>query len=318
MLSAIRRATAGQVRLGGELAIRSASRIAVRFAAPQLMPVVPSGIRVAAVFARGYAGRGRPKGSTTKTSTSAEAKKKPASKTGRAKKTGTAKKTAAAKKAPTKAKKPQKKPAEKPARRPKRELTEEQKTKLEIRDLKKKALVREQPKGLPDKPWSVFTAQRLRAAGRMEGLEVMMPQISVDFKALPSDEVEKLNAIAQQNKVANQVKFQNWIDSHTPQEIRAANLARLQLRRKHGITKYRSIPDARYPKQNLTPFVAFVKSRFPSMADDPSHAKDKLMKIAVEWKGLSAEERKPFHEIAATDTARRQKELDAYREQGSQ
>jgi hypothetical protein len=147
------------------------------------------------------------------------------------------------------------------------------------------------------------------------------------------------------------VTFQNWVDSHTPQVIRAANLARQLLKRKHGITTYRTIPDARYPKQNMTPFIAFVKARFQSLANDSSSAKDKLLKIAAEWKGLSAEERKvrlrelhpktlapssylllrmrmlstvancmtqPYHDIAVADTARRQKELDAYHEQGSQ
>jgi ATPase subunit of ABC transporter with duplicated ATPase domains len=162
------------------------------------MPAVPSGVRVAAVFARGFAERSRPKGSTKKTSTPAEAKQKRATKTGSAKKTSTAKKTATAKKASTKTKKSEKKPAnklakkpaKKPARKPKRVLTDEEKTKLEIRNLRKKALLREQPKMLPDKAWNVYIAQRLKVVGRSEGLAAVMPQLSTEFKALSSDEVQ--------------------------------------------------------------------------------------------------------------------------------
>lgn len=161
--------------------MRDASRLVLRVA-PRPTTVIPSGVRVAAVFARGFAearrGRGRPPKSSTprrgrppKASTAAKGtktKKSAAGKRGRKKKTAKAK-----------AKKAEKKKTAKKLAKPQEELTEEEKTKREIKALKKKALLRV-PKTLPETPWMIFCSQR------------MHEEWSERFKGIPQSEKEVL------------------------------------------------------------------------------------------------------------------------------
>jgi hypothetical protein len=173
MWSAIGRATAQQVRVGATLSIRSTGRIAAKLAL-RPAPVIPSGIRVAAVFARGFASAARPK-KTSKAGTSKVAKKKPATK-----------KTAKKAKAPA---------AKKPKRvREKKPLTEEQKAKLQLRELRKTALLKEEPARLPSTPWRLYCGQRvkelLKAGTDANKLGPVMPGLAQDFKALSEAELD--------------------------------------------------------------------------------------------------------------------------------
>jgi hypothetical protein len=183
MWSAIGRATAQQVRVGASLSIRSTGRIAAKLAL-RPAPVIPSGIRVAAVFARGFASAARPK-TTSKAGTSKVAKKKLAAKKATAKKTAT-KKTAKKAKAPA---------AKKPKRvREKKPLTEEQKAKLQLRELRKTALLKEEPARLPSTPWRLYCGQRvkelLKAGTDANKLGPVMPGLAQDFKALSEAELD--------------------------------------------------------------------------------------------------------------------------------
>lgn len=177
MLPAIGLAAARQVRVAGRLSIHRAAHLAIR---PAI--VIPSGIRIAAVLARGYAEAAakatRKKSATAKTATKekkAKTEKKPAKKA---------------------AKKPAKKPAAK--KKPKKELTEEEKTKLKIKELREKALLKEFPR-LPEGKWPVYVSARMKEAKRERGgsltseeweFKNLVPQIKKDFDALPAEELE--------------------------------------------------------------------------------------------------------------------------------
>lgn len=177
MWSSIGRATARQVRVGGGLSIRTARRIAAQLA-PRAAPIVPSGIRITAVFARGFAEAGRPK--KTATSTTSKTKKPSADKTGE-KKTAT-------KKAGTKKAAKAKRPAAKKAKKVKKVLTDEQKTNRRIRELKKTALLREEPTSLPSTSWMVFVTEQLKEGS--ETIATAMPRISIAYKSLSDSEMQ--------------------------------------------------------------------------------------------------------------------------------
>ncbi|KAK4128389.1 hypothetical protein N657DRAFT_19948 [Parathielavia appendiculata] len=308
MWSAIGRATAQQVRIGGRLWVRSTSRLAAKLPA-RVAPIIPSGVRVAAVFSRGFAEAGRPK-KTSKAATSKVAKKAAAKKPATKKKTATKKPARKAKKAPA-AKKAKPVKAKKP-------LTEEEKVKREIRALKKTGLLKEEPARLPENPWLVYSSQRVKKAYLELGPDLNLPDVMAglasDYKALSTAEMEELRAVCAQNKIANKTALRNWLDNYTPQQIHEANLARKQLRRKHKIQTRPTFDDPRYPSRPLNSYAAFVKSRFHvSGINDPTSAKSTLLRIASEWKQLGAEERKAFEEIAKTDSDRFAKEMEPYR-----
>jgi hypothetical protein len=103
--------------------------------------------------------------------------------------------------------------------------------------------------------------------------------------------VQELHTTAERNKLANQVAYKNWVDSYTPQEINAANNARLLLKRVYNKKSKRQIQDPRFPKQPLTSYAAFVQARWQSGAV-VGDAKVQMTNLSAEWKKLSPEERK--------------------------
>jgi hypothetical protein len=104
--------------------------------------------------------------------------------------------------------------------------------------------------------------------------------------------MQKLRATAQQNKVANEAVLRDWIQSRTVREIYEANLARHYLRRKFGIAKS-TFDDPRYPARPVNSWAAFVKSRYHGVSEAGDlNQQTKMVKLAQEWKQLSAEERK--------------------------
>ncbi|KAK4144704.1 uncharacterized protein C8A04DRAFT_27643 [Dichotomopilus funicola] len=319
MLSAIGQATG---RVGGRLAIRTVGRFTAQQAL-RATPVIPSGIRIAAVFTRNYAAAKTTKTSTTKA-------KKPAAKKTTAKKTTaskttkkvTAKAKAAPKKRATKKKATKKKAAKKPARKLKKDMTEEEKVQLRIRKLREVALLKEEPTKLPTSAWTVYLTQRVRdsakdhtvGGGEKFLLGGIAKQAASDFKGLSEAALEPLTAQAEENKVASSVAHRNWVDSYSPERIHKANLARKLLKKKHSVSSY-PISDPRFPKRSLTLYVSYSKTRFfsPELANLSS--RERIKTIAGEWKKLGPEERQRFQSIADTDKARYLKEMAAVKEQ---
>lgn len=189
MWSAIGRAAARQLRVGGRLPIRCASRLAVHaHVAGQATAAVPSGFWVAAVFQRGYAEtRGRPRKTDTPTKTRARAATKaPAKKKATAKKRAAAKKSAAQKLAEKKKKKKAEMTAE--------EIAEE-KRKLRIKELRKMAALKP-PTKLPDSAWQIYMNQAVKE--KLKGKQTLEPHASLigavrdlaeSYKTLPAAEV---------------------------------------------------------------------------------------------------------------------------------
>jgi hypothetical protein len=148
------------------------------------VPAIPSGIRVAAVFARGLAAVGRPR-KTAKTEDSAVPKTKSADKKAPAKKT-------AAKKPAAKAKATAEKKKKATVGRPKAPLTEEAKTRLKIRELRKKALLKEEPRDLPSTPWMILLGERTKVMKEDPSIRLVgvARKAATEYKALPAAELE--------------------------------------------------------------------------------------------------------------------------------
>lgn len=311
MLSAFGRAAVRQVCVAGSLSIRSAGRLGA--------PVIPSGYRVVAVFTRGLATAVAPK-RTTRATTAAASKKAPAAKkTTSTKKTTTktAKKPAAKKAVKSKAKPKAKKAAKKPATRKPKKLTDEQKDRIKLRALKERALLKEQPAKLPVTSWNLYLVKNLKERLNKEPKPTFadaIRQLSAEHKALPEQEKEKLDLEAQKNKTANEINLKNWIDSHSVQEIREANVARNLLKRRKSAPTKHTLPDSRFPKGRLTAYMAYVKARYTSQEFEGLQSKARLSHISSEWKEFNDEQRKPYVDIEKTDRARYEKEMEAYRE----
>ncbi|RYP70195.1 hypothetical protein DL769_005074 [Monosporascus sp. CRB-8-3] len=259
---------------------------------------------------RSFATRGRPKADTTATgkSKTTTAKRKTTTKS----KTTTAKgKTAAAKKG-TKSKATS---AAKPRQRKKKKpLTDEKKATLQRKELKKTALF-DEPKGSPESPWRLFIAEHTQGKSwKPDDLRSNMKQLSDAYKSLSSSELQRLEKTAEQNKRANAVAYKAWVESLTPDQVRAANRARGLLKRKYNIPKGQAkhITDERLPKRPLTAYSLFTRARW-STGDFSSGGGVRTTSAAIgqEWKKLPEAEKKPFYDLQKAELERYEKEVAA-------
>ncbi|XDG06544.1 hypothetical protein ABKA04_006159 [Annulohypoxylon sp. FPYF3050] len=283
-------------------------------------------LRSGRLFIRGFATAGKPK---TKSSATTKSAAKPAATKGRTKTTTKAKATAATKttkaaaskskstksrttvKAKSKSKAKAK--AKKPKARKRQPLSPEKKIILERRELKKAALFVVQ-KRLPDSPWTVFVSESTKGTtGGPDLLSARMGSLSQEYKTLPASRIQRLQATADQNKSTNAADYKAWVERHSPQQIRAANIARRALKKKHNYppkSGVKLIVDERLPKQPTTPFTLFTKARWASgdLANKTVAESSKL--LGAEWKNLSEAERSPYEELFKASSAQYAKEVE--------
>jgi len=70
-------------------------------------------------------------------------------------------------------------------------LTEEEKAKIKIKELKKTALINEEPEKLPNTPWMVYLKERMQEVLAREPKPTFnetVNELSSDYKALPESE----------------------------------------------------------------------------------------------------------------------------------
>ncbi|KAI1132072.1 hypothetical protein F5Y10DRAFT_261551 [Nemania abortiva] len=259
---------------------------------------------------RGFASAGQTRKVSTSKSAGKSSTKKPAKKP--TKKTTTKAKAKPKTKAKTKAKaKPKAKPASKRVKKP---ISAERKTLLERRALKRVALFTE-PKLLPAQPWQLFVVEQTQ--GKKDGQTIVqkMASLGQEYKALPSSEIQRLESITGQNKLANGATYKAWVESHTPQQIYDANSARRALKKKHSFPKgtLKLIRDDRLPKRPLTAFALFTKARWASgdFAGGSTPIGETMGRIAREWKGLKAAERQPYDDLSHAQSVSYEKATNA-------
>jgi len=259
-----------------------------------------------AVKAKAAAGK-----SVAKTTTE---KKKPAAKRATKKKTATATKKKAPKKTKKKAAAPKKKVK---AKKPVRVLTEDEKLRQEITELRKLAL-----KGPPRRralsAFNCYLSDNVKAGGTTEGQRAALAEISGNWKTISPAEREKYNHIAAERTEARAAEYKAWVESYTPDEIRLANNARLRLKkrlikrsalngpRKVPMTRTQTqhIEDERRVKRPSSAWTHFFSERVKSTDFKGIALQEKSRLIADEWRALSGDEKQRFVDQASADKQR--------------
>lgn len=91
--------------------------------------------------------------------------------------------------------------------------------------------------------------------------------------------------------------YKQYVESHTIEEIEAANKARARLRRqqkggKSQAKKWPSIRDERAAKRPATPYLMFVTNRWASGDLKNIRVVEASKLISQEWRALSSDEKK--------------------------
>ncbi|KAE9986606.1 hypothetical protein EG328_005215 [Venturia inaequalis] len=249
-----------------------------------------------------------------KTTTKAKAKT-PVKKKTPAKPAAKAKSPAVKKKAPVRKKIVKKKVVAKPK---KKVPTEAQKAKAarakvlgEITKLKKTALIGTTPKLAPETAWTLFVSEK--AKGTRFEASGTMKAIAGEYKELTSSELEHYNHIANQNRAINEKAYKGWINSHTPEQIRVANLARTSLKRKvaagapgirKGMKGLSKIKDERQPKRPASAYIIFATERRASGDFKNISLPETAKLITQEWKALGPAETKKYADLQEANKAR--------------
>jgi hypothetical protein len=193
----------------------------------------------------------------------------------------------------------------KPRGRPRKIPTEEEKKKAALKVLKATAL--SPPKQKPQTAWTVLAAESAKANPSAQ-LGSEMKAASTKYKSLTPAELEVLgpfldclnwlthaqhyNHLANVNRDANGAAYKQWVESHTPEQIRVANNARLQLKLKDPIHTWRQIHDDRIPKRPSSPMLFFMKERHASGDFKGIGLAENSRLMSREWAALSPSERK--------------------------
>lgn len=119
-------------------------------------------------------------------------------------------------------------------------------------------------------------------------------------KTLTGPSTQHYNHIANQNKEANQDAYAKWIKQHTPEQIRQANLARANLKRKVNAGKApKAVARGLYPlkddrqiKRPTSAFFKFSIDRRNSGDFKGISLGESAKLITKEWKETSASEKK--------------------------
>lgn len=107
--------------------------------------------------------------------------------------------------------------------------------------------------------------------------------------------MQQLKKRAEENKLQNAAIHKAWVESHTVDEIRAANNARHLLKRKFNYPKsgarVKLIKDDRLPRRITPAWPYYVKARWASGDLGNMTAVEASRAISVEWKKMSDAEK---------------------------
>ncbi|CZT48290.1 uncharacterized protein RSE6_08965 [Rhynchosporium secalis] len=202
-----------------------------------------------------------------------------------------------------KARKPVAKPAKKPVKRVKKPKSEAQlaaaaalKKTANLKALKAVAL--QAPDAKPTKPWLLYVSDMIVNREPGQSFGDIIQATANKWKNLSPAELEVYNRRANENKAENAAAYKKWVESHTPDEIRQANLARAALRRLKGnkAKKPSNIKDERQPKRALSAQFFFHRERWASGDLKGIRIPDATALLFKEWNELSPAQKQVYKE----------------------
>ncbi|KAI9679032.1 MAG: hypothetical protein M1829_001702 [Trizodia sp. TS-e1964] len=207
-----------------------------------------------------------------------------------------------AKKAPAKAARPKKPRVVKTEKQIAR--AEALKGKKVISELKKTAL--NPPKKLPVSLWGVLLAEFGAGKG------IRSSEASVKYKNLTAAETEHYTHLANQNKATNEASLKNWLAQFSPDQIQAANNARLLLNKKRsqikGTRRLFKLRDERHVKRFRNAFIYFAVERRATGDYKNMSLTEGNTLMAAEWKALGESEKQKYQDLSDADKVRYQQE----------
>lgn len=193
--------------------------------------------------------------------------------------------------------------------KPRRQLTEKQKEAKEklkarehLKELKETALT--SPKKLPQSAYLLAVQDKMPQA-RTENQtqkEIFTATVEV-VKGLSPLEQERYQHQADQNKATNEAAYADWVQSHTPLQIKAANIARRHLAKLLN-KPCRLIKDERLVKRPGTAYIQFAKERNQSGDFKHMPVPQISLRIRDEWNNLTESEKEPYTKLAVEDKER--------------
>ena len=112
--------------------------------------------------------------------------------------------------------------------------------------------------------------------------------------------LQRLHSIAEQNKIKNNQAMKAFVESYPPEDIYLANSARRHLNKKVYKKRVPQLPDARWPKRPLSPYIMYLAEKLKGHVGSPVGG------MSREWKSLGTAGQRPWVE-------RYEKESEAYK-----
>ncbi|KAE8353283.1 hypothetical protein BDV28DRAFT_111010 [Aspergillus coremiiformis] len=208
----------------------------------------------------------------------------------------------------------------KPKPRGRTPLTEEQmeakkaqQLKQHVKDLKAAAL--KPPGKLPATVWNLALSSKLLEASETDKPAEAFKAAVALAKSISQEERERLSTIADYNRKTNETVYDKWIKTHTPLQIKEANMARSRLN-KLTSKRYPALRDDRLVKSPRTSFVFFYTERLEQGDFKHMSLKDIVAQVASEWNGMTESEKEKYVQLGLADRKRYAQEYqDVYGEE---
>lgn len=169
----------------------------------------------------------------------------------------------------------------------------EAKKKEEIKLLKAQALT--PPKYRASNPWAAYIKEKTAGQSRNGPASEYMKTLAQDFKTISSRDREHLNHLVTEQNAKSLREFQEWLSTHTPAQIKDANVARARLRKLVDPKKayqFAPIKDARLLKKPAGTYLQYHMERLDSGDFRGVSVANASRDISTEFKALSASEKK--------------------------
>ncbi|KAK6828707.1 hypothetical protein RU639_003759 [Aspergillus parasiticus] len=197
----------------------------------------------------------------------------------------------------------------KPKPKPRKQLTEKQKEAKKTRELRDqikalKATALEAPKKLPERVANLSIIEKLQETRKTHNNTQEAFKAATELaKTISEEERARFAAVAESNRNSNESTYDQWIKSHTPLQIKEANLARSRLTKLTN-KRYPPLRDDRLVKRPSSSYVFFFIERTGQGDFKHMAAKDIATRVAEEWKGLTESEKEKYHKLQLADTER--------------